>query len=150
MSEATVSETAEMAAQASLLPPDVLPAPPAETPPAADVTPETPPVAADAAVDDTVDVVLVKPCNFTFPDGHRELLRPGTHALPAALADNWFIQAHTANPPPAQLLPGTPAFVDNQRRLAAAAAIKAAEEQQVLVAADAARDAIKAKRGRRA
>jgi hypothetical protein len=139
-----VSETPDNAAQPSRLPDDLLPQAAPETPPAADVVAQVPD-------DGDVEVTLVKPCRFTFPDGHTELLKSGVHSLPAAIADNWFIQAHTANPPPAQLLPGTPAFVDNQRKLAAAAAaIKAAEDQQVLVAADAARDAIKARRGRRA
>jgi hypothetical protein len=138
-----VSETPDNAAQPSLLPADLLPLAAAETPPVADVV-------ATTADSDDAEVTLVKPCRVTFPDGHTKLLKSGVHSLPAAIADNWFIQAHTANPPPAQLLPGTPAFVDNQRKLAAAAAaIKAAEDQQVLVAADAARDAIKAKRGKR-
>jgi hypothetical protein len=78
------------------------------------------------------------------------VFKKGVHVLPPELAENWFILAHSDNPPPPQLKVGTPAYVNNERAKAAAEAItRAAEETQALQAAEQKRDELRAAKKRR-
>jgi hypothetical protein len=143
-----MSEAAESAAGAPETPPPVAAPETPATPPAATSAPETPPPAPAPEDDGKVAVTLVKPCRFTPRAGPVKVLGAGTHRLPKEEAEHWFILAHTANPPPPRLQPGTPAYLAHVRALQArqeqAALIEA---QQVRQAADATRDTLRAKRG---
>ena len=76
------------------------------------VDPTAPDVESDV---DKVKVTLVKNCLYTDVRGIVHDLKAGIHMLMQEDADHWWIRAHSDNPPPKILVPGTPEYVDNQR-----------------------------------
>lgn len=53
---------------------------------------------------------------FTHPDHTQEVFPVGTLDVPVEVADHWYAQHHTANPPTEPPKPGTPAYADHLRR----------------------------------
>ena len=78
----------------------------------------TPPQATDfphGYSGETKTMTFTKHFTFTHPDHTQEVFPVGTLDVPVEVADHWYAQHHTANPPTEPPKPGTPAYADRLR-----------------------------------
>src|SRR5690242_15870376 len=82
-----------------------------------------------------VQVVIAKTCHYRGQDNKVIVLKPGVHMVSPEIANNWFVLAHTNDPPPPELTPGTKQYAAAQlakaarKRLLEAATAQLAEEK---------------------
>jgi len=60
------------------------------------------------------EIVVVKAFTFTHASGEQEYFAPGNYTVSDEVANHWFVQAHTPDPPPPDVKPGTRAFANTQ------------------------------------
>jgi hypothetical protein len=77
-----------------------------------------------------VMVNMISMCNFRMQNGKTLFIGKGSQALPEGIANHWFVRAHSDNPLPKVLKPGTPEYAaDQARQVARSQLLDAAVEE---------------------
>lgn len=68
------------------------------------------------AVEGMVEITIVTACNYRMMNGEILQLPVGKYWVDQEVADSWFVQHHSDDPPDIALTPGTPQWADAERK----------------------------------
>jgi hypothetical protein len=80
-------------------------------------------------------VNIVKQFTFTHKDGSEEVIQPGQYDLPDDMAEHFYVRAHSDDPLPPPVRPGTPAYSSQSARFNASNVELSRQEEMVAMRA---------------